>query len=105
MRAIRAKVKAITAPRWRLKWPIEQVVNELTPVLRGWGQYFGAGNSAKKLFQVDTYVHERLALFDSKRRQKSGRRWEVHTRAWFRGLGVYQLNGTVRYVSFATATT
>jgi len=105
MQAIRAKVKAIMAPRARLKWPIQQMVDELNPVLRGWGHYFGAGNSAKKFSQIDTYVHERMALFDSKKRQKRGRRWHVHTLTWFQGLGVHRLSGTVRYVSFATATT
>jgi len=103
--AIRAKVKAITGPRSRLKWPIQEMVSVLNPVLRGWGQYFRVGNSTKKFSQIDTYVYERLALFDSKKRQQRGRRWHVHTLAWFRRLGVYRLSGSVRYVSFATGTT
>ena len=106
MAAIRAKVKATTAPRARLKWPIGKVVAELNPVLRGWSNYFRWGNSAKQFAQIDHYVHERLALFDSKKRQKSGRRWgQVHTLAWFLTLGVFLLNGTVRYGPTATATT
>lgn len=105
MKAIRLKIKAITAPRSRLKWPVQAVVNELTPVLRGWGQYFKAGNSAKKFSQIDSYVRERLALFDSKKRQKSGRRWEVHDVRWFDSIGVYRLSGNVRYVGSATAPT
>jgi group II intron reverse transcriptase/maturase len=96
MVSIRAKVKAITAPRSRLKWPIGALVAELNPVLRGWGNYFRWGNSARKFARIDQYVHERLALFDSKKRQKSGRRWEVHTRDWVTGLGVHRLTGTVR---------
>jgi hypothetical protein len=40
MAAIRAKVKAISAPRARLKWPIGNIVAELSPVPRGWGNYF-----------------------------------------------------------------
>jgi group II intron reverse transcriptase/maturase len=98
MASIRAAVKAITAPRSRLTWPIGDLVDELTPVLRGWGNYFGRGNSARKFSQIDRYVSERLALFDSKKRQKSGRRWgEVHTHAWITRLGVHRLSGTVRY--------
>jgi hypothetical protein len=62
MAAIRAKVKATTAPRSRLKQPIGNLVAELNPVLRG-------------LPQIDAYVWERLALFDSKKRQHAGRRW------------------------------
>jgi len=103
MASIRAKVKAITAPRSRLKQPIGVLVAELNPVLRGWGNYFRWGNSARKFTQIDRYVRERLALFDSKKRQKRGRRWgTVHTSAWFGGLGLHTLSGTVRYAYPAT---
>ena len=104
--SIRAKVKAITAPRRRLKEPIGVLVRELNSVLRGWGNYFGAGNSSRKFTLVDSYVRERLALFSSKKHQRVGRRWgQVHTQAWYRRLGVHRLSGTVRYVVFATGAT
>jgi hypothetical protein len=80
MASIRAKVKAITAPRDRLKWPLRALVKELNPVLRGWGNYFRWGNSTRKFTQVDSYVRERIALWDSEKRGKWGRRWgRVHT--------------------------
>ena len=85
--------------------PIGDLVAELNPVLRGWGNYIRWGNSGRKFSQIDAYVHERLALFDSKKHQKVGRRWaEVHTVSWFHGLGVHRLSGTVRYDLPATAT-
>ncbi|HVA06078.1 MAG TPA: group II intron maturase-specific domain-containing protein [Acidimicrobiales bacterium] len=103
MASIRAKVKGITAPRSRLKQPIGVLVAELNPVLRGWGNYFRWGNSSRKFSQIDTYVHERLALFDSKKRQRSGRRWgAAHTRQWVSILGVHRLTGMVRYSLPAT---
>jgi group II intron reverse transcriptase/maturase len=106
MAGIRARVKAITAPRHRLTWPIQALVKELNPVLRGWGNFFRWGNSTKKFVQIDSYVRERLALFDSKKRGKSGRRWgEVHTYAWYKALGVHILSGTVRTGTIARATT
>jgi group II intron reverse transcriptase/maturase len=106
MAGIRAKVKAITAPRSRLKWPIGALVAELNPVLRGWGAYFRWGNSSRHFTRIDSYVQERLALFDSKKRQKAGRRWgEVHTYTWATRLGLHRLSGTVRYFRSATATT
>jgi hypothetical protein len=95
---MRATVKAITASRSRLKCPIEVLVRELNPALRGWGNYFRWGNSTRQFSRIDSYVKERLALFDSKKRQRSGRRWGlVHTNAWLQGLGVHHLYGTVRY--------
>jgi hypothetical protein len=106
MASIRAKIKAITAPRSRLKEPIEALVTELNPVLRGWANYFRGGNSSRKFAQVDRYVHERLALFDSKKRQRRGRRWgEVHTHDWRVQLGVYRLSGRIRYYPSATVVT
>ncbi|MHB1640972.1 MAG: reverse transcriptase domain-containing protein [Candidatus Dormibacteria bacterium] len=106
MASVRAKVKAITAPRSRLKRPIGSLVAELNPVLRGWGNYFGRGNSSQKFSQIDSYVQARLALFDSKKRHKSGRRWgTAHTVAWFGSLGVFSLSGTIRYGQPATGTT
>ena len=106
MAAIRARIKAITAPRSRLKWPITWLVGELNTVLRGWGNYFRWGNSGKKFTQIDSYVQERLALFDSKKRRRSGRGWQqIHTWTWYRRLGVHRLSGRVRYGLPATATT
>jgi RNA-directed DNA polymerase len=84
--------------RSRLKWPIRELVDELNPVLRGWGNYFRRGNSREKFNQIDSYVRERLALFDSKKRGWSGRRWgRAHGGAWQSRLGVYRLSGTIRY--------
>ena len=106
MASIRAKVKTITALRSRLKQPIRVLVAELNPVLRGWGNYFRWGNSSRKFSQIDTYVHERLALFDSKKRQRSGRRWgEVHNSSWATNLGVHRLTGTIRHGQTAIAST
>jgi RNA-directed DNA polymerase len=85
---------------------MHEVVEELNPVLRGWGNYFRWGNSTRKFTQIDSYVHERLALFDSKKRNQRGRRWaEVHTYAWFKGLGVHLLAGSIRWRQAATAAT
>ncbi len=105
MVSLRAKIKEITAPRWRLKQPIGVIVEELNRVLRGWGNYFRWGNSSRKFSWIDNYVRERLALFDSKKRQKHGRRWGLHTPAWFACLGIFTLSGTVRYIGTATGTT
>ena len=106
MAGIRAKIKEIAAPRTRLKEPIGVIVEELNRVLRGWCNYFRWGNSSRQFSWIDDYVHERLALFDSKKRQKRGRRWgRMHTQAWFARLGIFTLSGTVRYIRIATATT
>lgn len=104
MSSVRSKLKAITAPRGRLLQPIDELICELNRVLRGWWNYFHTGNgSRRKFIQVDRYVHERLALFDSKKRRKSGRGWgHRHTTAWFKRLGVFPLYGSLQRAVFAT---
>jgi group II intron maturase len=80
-------------------------VEELNPVLRGWCNYFRWGNSSRQFSRIDSYVRERLALFDSKKRQKRRRRWgEGHRQAWLSRLGIFSLSGTVRYIREAIVT-
>lgn len=96
MERVRERIKAITAPRPRLLLPLDRIIGELNPVLRGWGAYFRVGNSGEHFLQIDNYVRERLALFLSKKKRRSGRRWgEQYTWAFFRRLGIYRLGGTI----------
>jgi len=107
MASVRAKVKAITAPRARLLQPIEELVPELNRVLRGWRNYFRTGNASRRRFiQIDRYVHERLALFDSKKRRKSGRNWgRMHDTGWYQSLGLLRLYESTRSAVWATGVT
>jgi RNA-directed DNA polymerase len=97
MNAIRARVREATDRRFvghSLAW----IVGNLNRVLRGWGAYFRYGNSARKFAMIDSYVHERLAIFASiKHGLRYHRNWSHRfTWAWLRGLGVYRLSGRVR---------
>jgi hypothetical protein len=97
MQRVRDRIKAITAPRYRLLEPAQSLVDELNRLLRGWGAYFRVGNSSRKFLQVDDYVRQRLALFLSKKTGRRGRCWARHSWARFQALGVYQLSGTVQW--------
>jgi hypothetical protein len=88
---------------FRFPWPIQELVRELNPVLRGWGNYFHWGQSTRKFTQVDSYVYERLAQFDSRKRGKRGPRWaQVYAYVWFKATGVHILAGSACYGSAAT---
>jgi len=103
MASIKAKIRARTV-RGRAHWPLEIVVADLNSVLRGWGEYFRYGNSSRKFAQIDSYVHERLALLTSARHGRSGRNWASrYTYGWVTTIGVYRLSGTVRYLRAAHA--
>jgi RNA-directed DNA polymerase len=97
MSNIRAKVRFGTR-RGLVGVDLATVVKHLNPVLRGWGNYFRVGNSARQLHRIDSYVHERLAILASDKHGRRGRNWASHYNgAWFRRLGVHTLGGTVRY--------
>jgi RNA-directed DNA polymerase len=97
MASIRAKVKERTPRRYAGR-DLRHVVDDLNPVLRGWGAYFRFGNSNRKFNTVDRYVHERLAMLASVKHGLHGRNWTTRfTYGWLTDLGVYRLTGTVRY--------
>jgi group II intron reverse transcriptase/maturase len=97
MSAIRAKIRALTDRR-STSLALSTVIQRLNPVLRGWGNYFRDGNSARKFAQIDSYVHERLAILATAKHRRSGRRWVTqYNGTWLHRLGVYALSGKVSY--------
>lgn len=103
MKSIRAKVKAKTGRNRTGVSDIREVIADLNPLLRGWGNYFRTGNAAEKFRQIDRYVAWRLRRLLIKRQGRNLRagqagRW---TEEWFGDLGLHQLMGTVRYPGVA----
>jgi RNA-directed DNA polymerase len=96
MASIRGKIRERTDRRYACL-PLENVVAELNPVLRGWGGYFRYGNSAAKFSLIDVYVNERLALLASTKHGLTGRNWVTRFNyEWLNSLRVHRLRGTVR---------
>jgi len=98
MKRLREKVRARTG-RNRAGVDIREVIADLNPLLRGWGNYFRTGNAAAKFGQADDYVVFRLRRLMVKKRGRNlhagqARAW---TEEWFNGHGLYRLRGTVRY--------
>jgi Group II intron, maturase-specific domain len=99
MGVLRDKIRAATDRR-QVGRSVSGVVADLNPVLQGWAAYFRNGNSAGKFSTIDSYVHERLAIFDNRKRGIPGRRWgKRHDGAWFTRLGAFRLSGNVRRVA------
>lgn len=98
MKRLREKVRDRTG-RSRVGWSIEWVIDELNPILRGWGNYFRTGNAADKFTQVDRYVVWKLRRLLVKKRGRNlhagvAAQWTAN---WFNDHGLYRLSGTVRY--------
>ena len=98
MQRIRQRVKELT-PRSRCHADVRDVIADLNPVLRGWGNYFRTGNAATRFNQLDSYVWRRLRSLRIKRK---GRRLQAGeagrwSREYFQNLGLHRLRGTVQY--------
>lgn len=93
----RARVRQITS-RHMLFVGLEATVEDLNRFLRGWGGYFRHGNSGQKFAQLDSYVHLRLARYETLRHGRRGWGWTTRYRLpWLRAIGVYRLSGTIRW--------
>jgi RNA-directed DNA polymerase len=92
MQRIRDKVRATVGidPRPSLA----EKVGYLSPVLRGWGNYFRHLNSSQHFSKVDDYVKEKLWRWT--RRKHGGRARRLRTQP-LRDLGLHVLSGTIRY--------
>jgi RNA-directed DNA polymerase len=98
MKRLREKVRDRTG-RSRAGTRIEWIIEDLNPILRGWGNYFRTGNAAAKFRQIDRYVVWRLKRLLIKKRGRNlhagvAEQW---TEDWFNQRGLYRLRGTVRY--------
>jgi group II intron reverse transcriptase/maturase len=98
MQRVRQRVKELT-PRARCHADLRDVIADLNPRLRGWGNYFRTGNAAKCFNQLDTYVWHRLRQLRLKRKGRNLRPGEAArwTRESFWNLGLHRLRGTVQY--------
>jgi len=98
MTRLRAKVRDRTG-RNRVGLDIRDVIADLNPVLRGWGNYFCTGNAADKFTQIDRYVVWRLFRLMVKKRGRNLRAGQADqwTAEWFNGHGLHRLRGTIRY--------
>jgi len=98
MKRLREKVRARTG-RNRAGADIRDVIADLNPLLRGWGNYFRTGNAASKFRQADDYVVFRLFRLMVKKRGRNLRAGQAGawTEDWFNGHGLYRLRGTIRY--------
>lgn len=112
MKKVRSRVRELTDRRRRagLK-DVDEVIDDLNPVLKGWGNYFRTGNASKQFTQIDYYVWRRITRMLGKQRGFHGHRlaWRVaqQRRAWpiakLRERGLHKLLGTIQYPGSKTA--
>jgi RNA-directed DNA polymerase len=101
MNRIRERVRESTNSR-RSGLTLPQLMQQLNPILRGWGNYFRSGTSDREFLRIDAFVVRRLRRWQYRRGgQRSPRRRELPF-DWYHGHGLYRLRGTVCYPVQAT---
>ncbi len=99
MKRVRLRVHEYTARHRNGVKDVRVLIDDINPVLRGWGNYFRTGNAAMKFNELDGYVWRRLRRFMCRRKGRNLRAGEssTWTREFFEALGLHRLRGTVRY--------
>ena len=99
MKRVRQKVKELTGSNRNGVKDVRVLIDDLNPVLRGWGNYFRTGNSATKFGLVDNHVEKRLRKFLIRRQGRNLRPGQATQwwGDWFKTVGLHQLRGTIRY--------
>ena len=87
MQAIRRELHELTS-RKKLAEGLEAILQQLTPVIRGWRNYFQIGNSTKKLQELDRYVELRLRRLVRAMRGSRGHWKEKVFTAWINESGL-----------------
>ena len=104
MNKLRTRVHELTSARRSGVKDVKELITELTPILRGWGNYFRTGNADRRFNQMDRYVRERLCRWMVRRGgQRSQRQLKHLEDRHFYDMGLYELKGTVRYPTQATS--
>lgn len=102
MAKVREAIKRLTSYRRMKIRDVYELLPELNRLLRGWSGYFKTGNAARKFSQIESYVWQRLVIFQNRRRsQKHPHRKREYAYDWYRNLGVYRLMGQVGYPNLA----
>ena len=98
---LRNRVRELTGPRAAGK-DLKAVIEDLNPVLRGWGNYFRTGNADREFNKMDGFVYRRLTGWLYRRGgQRTGRKIEWISRSFW-DMKLHKLQGTVKYPSQAT---
>jgi len=98
---LRDRVRELTSNRHSGQ-KVEQIIAKLTPVLRGWGNYFRTGNADREFHNMDSFVITSLRRWQFRRSGQRITKREPFSGDQLHGMGLHQLMGTVHYPAQAT---
>ncbi len=70
--------------------PVERVIAEINPILRGWVNYFAYGHSGRCFSYIRNWVEKKIRRHLAHARKRRGFGWKRWSRRWFYdGLGLF----------------
>jgi group II intron reverse transcriptase/maturase len=98
---LRARIRQITGTSQSGK-DVKQLIVDLNPVLRGWGNYFRTGNADREFNRMDDFVVQRLRRWQHRRGGQRPTRRPFFPHDQLYAMGLHRLMGTVCYPTHAT---
>ena len=98
---LRERIRELTDKRQHGK-DVKRIIAELTPVLRGWGNYFRTGNADREFNKMDGFVVKSLRRWQYRRGGQRPTKRVPFTGDQLHGMGLHKLMGTVKYPAQAT---
>jgi RNA-directed DNA polymerase len=92
MNHVRQKIRA--AIRRDVRPPLPQVIETLTPLLRGWSGYYNLLNSGLHFRKVDQYVVWKLQRWLRRKQQRTRRAFRRPSPEWWAAHGLFRGEGT-----------
>jgi RNA-directed DNA polymerase len=100
--ALLGKLKEIF--RRYISRPVERIIEQINPILRGWVNYFAIGDSWKCFSYIKDWVEKKTRRHLMRARQRMGFGWKRWSREWLYGdLGLYNGYMTRRPLSLPKA--
>jgi RNA-directed DNA polymerase len=70
--------------------PVDRIVHLINPILRGWVNYFAAGNSSQCFNYIQDWVEKKIRRHLMRSRKRRGFGWQRWSRQWlYGGLGLF----------------
>jgi RNA-directed DNA polymerase len=81
---------------------VKQIIAELAPVLRGWGNYFRSGYADREFNQMDSLVRKSLRRWPYRRGGQRPTKRSPFTSQQLYTMDLHRLQGAARYPAQAT---
>ncbi len=82
MKSVKTKIREVVRTGQHRDLP-DLIQEKVNPILRGWGNYFKAGNSRMHFLSIANYTTYTLCIMLRKKHKKRSKGWRDHPPSWF----------------------